>query len=76
MKVSVEKQPNSMVKLTIEVEAELFNHGLDHAFEEEVKLVEVKGFRKGKVPRATFEKCLAWNACMKSDQPYDQSHVW
>lgn len=56
MKVSVEKQPNSMVKLTIEVEAELFNHGLDHAFEEEVKLVDVKGFRKGKVPRATFEK--------------------
>jgi trigger factor len=56
MKVSVEKQPNSMVKLTIEVEAALFNHGLDHAFEEEVKQVEVKGFRKGKVPRATFEK--------------------
>ena len=56
MKVTVEKNPNSMVKLTVEVEADLFNHGLDHAFEEEVKEVEVKGFRKGKVPRATFEK--------------------
>jgi trigger factor len=56
MKVTVEKQPNSMVKLTIVVEADLFNHGLDHAFEEEVQKVEVKGFRKGKVPRATFEK--------------------
>ena len=56
MKVTQEKLANSMVKLTIEVDADMFNHGLDHAFEHEVKEVEVKGFRKGKVPRATFEK--------------------
>jgi len=30
MKVTQEKLANSMVKLTIEVDADMFNHGLDH----------------------------------------------
>lgn len=56
MNVKVEKLEKSKVKLTITVDAEVFNKGLDLAFEEEVKEVEVPGFRKGKLPRAQFEK--------------------
>lgn len=56
MNVKVEKLEKSKVKLTITVDAEVFNRGMDLAFEEEVKEVEVPGFRKGKVPRAQFEK--------------------
>ncbi|QVK20146.1 trigger factor [Mycoplasmatota bacterium] len=56
MNVKVENLENSKVKLTITVEKDVFNTGLDLAFEEEVKEVEVKGFRKGKVPRDVFEK--------------------
>jgi len=56
MKVKVEKLEKSKVKLTITVDKEIFNKGLDLAFDEEVKKVEIKGFRKGKVPRSVFEK--------------------
>ncbi len=56
MNVKVEKLEKSRVKLTITVDAEVFNKGLDLAFEEEKKEVELKGFRKGNVPRAMFEK--------------------
>ncbi|XMB87398.1 trigger factor [Mycoplasmatota bacterium WC44] len=56
MNVKIEKLENSKVKLTITVDKEVFNKGLDLAFDEEVKEVEVKGFRKGQVPRGIFEK--------------------
>jgi trigger factor len=42
--------------LTVEVDAEKVNEGLDAAFKKVVKNVSLPGFRKGKVPRAIFEK--------------------
>ncbi len=56
MSVKVEKLENGKVKLTITADKAIFNTGMDLAFEEEVKEVELKGFRKGQVPRAMFEK--------------------
>ncbi len=56
MNVKVEKLEKSKVKFTITVDAKVFDTGLDLAFEEEVKEVEAPGFRKGKLPRAQFEK--------------------
>jgi len=56
LNVKVEKLEKSKVKFTITVDAKVFDTGLDLAFEEEVKEVEAPGFRKGKLPRAQFEK--------------------
>lgn len=56
MSTKIEKLEKSRVKLTITVSAEVFNTGLDIAFAEEAKEIEVPGFRKGKIPRAQFEK--------------------
>ncbi|WP_027409498.1 trigger factor [Anoxybacteroides tepidamans] len=42
--------------LTVEVDAEKVNEGLDAAFKKVVKQVSIPGFRKGKVPRSLFEK--------------------
>lgn len=52
---TIETLENSKVKLTIEVSKELFEHGLDHAYEAIKKDVEVKGFRKGSVPKHIYE---------------------
>jgi trigger factor len=46
----------SKVRIEIEVSAHHFEHGLDHAFEAVKGDVELKGFRKGKVPREMYEK--------------------
>lgn len=46
----------SKVRIEIEVSAHHFEHGLDHAFDAVKGDVELKGFRKGKVPRAMYEK--------------------
>lgn len=56
MTVKFEKIEDNKVKLTVTVEAEEFNKGLDAAFKLVVKDVTVPGFRKGKVPRLIFEK--------------------
>ncbi len=50
-----EKLSTNRAKFTFEVTPHEFEHGLDHAFEHAVQNVEVKGFRKGKVPRNIFE---------------------
>ncbi len=42
--------------LTVEVDSEKVDKALDQAFKKVVKKVNVPGFRKGKVPRAIFEK--------------------
>ena len=47
---------NKKVKYTFEVTPHEFAHGLEHAYEHAKKDVEVKGFRKGHVPFAIFEK--------------------
>ena len=53
---TIEKLEKSQVKLTIEVSADQFDHGLEHAYGTIQKDVEIKGFRKGKVPMAIYEK--------------------
>jgi len=52
----LDKLSGSKVRLEIEVTPEQFSHGLDHAFAQVKDDVEVKGFRKGKVPRDVYEK--------------------
>jgi trigger factor len=56
MTVKLETLENKKVKLTVTVEAEAFNKALDYAFKKVSKEVEIKGFRKGKVPRPVFEQ--------------------
>ncbi len=52
----VETLSNSRVKLTIDVSADLFEKGLDYAFDKIKDDVEIKGFRKGKVTRKVYEQ--------------------
>jgi trigger factor len=51
----VEKVGVNSVRYTFTVTPHEFEHGLDHAFEHVAKDVELKGFRKGKVPRSVYE---------------------
>ena len=53
---TIDKLSGSRVRIEIEVSPKQFEHGLDHAFEAIKGDIEVKGFRKGKVPRNIFEK--------------------
>lgn len=53
--MKVEKLANNRVRYTFEVSVHEFEHGLDHAFEHVQKDVELKGFRKGHVPRNMYE---------------------
>lgn len=55
MSVKWEKQEGNKGVLTIEVDAETFNKGLDQAFKKVSKDVQVPGFRKGRIPRNIFE---------------------
>ncbi|MFW6298034.1 MAG: trigger factor, partial [Bacillota bacterium] len=52
----LEELDNSRVKLTIEVSADQLEHGLEHAYQQIKDDVEVKGFRKGEVPRKVYEQ--------------------
>lgn len=45
----------NQVLLRVEMDKEVLDAGLDHAFNKAVKTVEVPGFRKGKVPRNIYE---------------------
>lgn len=45
----------NQVLLRVEVDKEVLEEGLDYAFNNAVKNVEVPGFRKGKVPRNIYE---------------------
>lgn len=50
-----EKLGTNYAKFTFTISPSEFAHGLDHAFEEIKDDVEVKGFRKGHVPRNIYE---------------------
>ncbi len=52
----LETLSDARVKLTIDVDAETFEKGLDHAFDKIKDDVEIKGFRKGKVTRKVYEQ--------------------
>ena len=56
MSAKWEKKEGNQGVLTIEVDADTVNNGLDAAFKKVVKQVNVPGFRKGKMPRGMFEK--------------------
>lgn len=55
MSLKIEKLEGSKVKFEVNVTAEKFEEGLDHAFKVENEKVEIKGFRKGKAPRKVYE---------------------
>lgn len=56
MSTKVEKLENSMVKLTIEVDAAKFEEGMQRAYNQNKGKIAIQGFRKGKAPRALIEK--------------------
>lgn len=56
MKANWEKIEKNQGVLTIEVGADKVSEALDKAFKKVVGKVNVPGFRKGKVPRAIFDK--------------------
>lgn len=56
MKAIWEKNDNNTGVLTVEVDADRVNGALNQAFKKVVGKVSIPGFRKGKVPRALFEK--------------------
>jgi len=51
----IDKLSGSKVRFEVTVTKELFEHALDHAFEEINQKVEIKGFRKGHAPRNIYE---------------------
>ena len=51
----VEKVATNRVKYTFDVTPHEFEHGLDHAFDHVKGDIEIKGFRKGHVPRNIYE---------------------
>ena len=53
--MKVEKLTSNRARYQFTVSVEEFEHGLDHAFEHVSKDLEIKGFRKGKVPRNVYE---------------------
>lgn len=56
MSAKWEKLEGNQGKLTVEVDAEIFNKALDQAFKKVQKQLNVPGFRKGRVPRQIFEQ--------------------
>ncbi|MCL2521965.1 MAG: trigger factor [Erysipelotrichales bacterium] len=54
--MQIENLKNNKIKVTFKVTKDEFEEGLNVAFEENKKKVEIKGFRKGHVTREIFEK--------------------
>ncbi len=51
-----EKLEKNYAKFTFEIKPEEFEHGLEYAFNQVKEKVELKGFRKGHVPRNIYEQ--------------------
>ncbi|MCQ6560834.1 trigger factor [Paenibacillus mendelii] len=56
MKATWEKIDKNLVAIDVEIEEGQVTEALDKAFKKVVQKVNVPGFRRGKVPRAMFEK--------------------
>ncbi|AUG58491.1 trigger factor [Acetivibrio saccincola] len=56
MNVKLEKKEKNIVELEIEVDAGVFEEGLEKAFRKNAKRFNVPGFRKGKAPRNIVER--------------------
>lgn len=50
------KKANNIHEVTSKIEGEAWQKAIDKAFKKKQKTVEIKGFRKGKVPRNIYEK--------------------
>lgn len=71
-----EKLSTNRAKFTFEVTPHEFEHGLDHAFDHAVQTVEVKGFRKGKVPRNIFENKFGVESLYEDALNHVISHLY
>jgi trigger factor len=56
MSVQVEKLEKNMAKLTITVDADVFEKAVESAYQKNRSRINVQGFRKGKAPRKMIEK--------------------
>ena len=56
MSVKIEKLEKNVVKLEIEVAADVFQGCMDKAFNKNRTRFNIPGFRKGKAPRAMIER--------------------
>lgn len=56
MNYKLERLSDSKVKLDFVLTKDKFQEALDFAFHKVVKNIEVKGFRKGKVPKEVYLK--------------------
>lgn len=65
MKVKVEKLEGSKAKLEVVLTKEEFNEKYEKAFDKVIKDVEIKGFRKGKVPRQMYLKRFGEGAILQ-----------
>ena len=54
MSVKIEKLSGCKIKMNFSINSEVFDEALNQAFEKKVKTIEVKGFRKGKLPREIY----------------------
>ena len=74
---NVENMDINRYKITFSVSAEKFQEGLDYSFNKNQKHFNIKGFRKGKVPRQIIEKTYgeqvfyddAFNFVLKDSYP-------
>lgn len=66
MKVQIEDISPIKKKLSFEVPRENYQKALDEAYEKLKKKVEIKGFRKGKVPREILEKYYGSRTSMET----------
>lgn len=56
MSVKIEKLSGCKVRLDFVVNSEIFDEAIEEAFAKKIQDIEIKGFRKGKVPRAIFNQ--------------------
>ena len=56
MSAKIEKLENSMVKITMEVDADTFKKAVETAYQKNRGKIQIPGFRKGKAPRKLIEK--------------------
>lgn len=56
MQVNTERIDKKQVEITVEVDEQKFEEGLQYAYKKVVKQINVPGFRKGKVPRKIVEQ--------------------
>ncbi|HHT28360.1 MAG TPA: trigger factor [Firmicutes bacterium] len=64
MKANVESRTGNQVTMMVEIEAPELNKALDKAYQKLVKTVNIRGFRKGRVPRTVLEHYLGKGALL------------